>query len=344
MGKRRRHQHSEEQEQQQQPDAVDSHARASASTGAVSAGGSTSKRQATDGPLTAREIDAFVRDGFVLLKDAFSEETAAKCRELVWRRLEEDGILKSDSSTWVERHGIPGMGVFRSFNHVLACRACSFFFLSCAHARLTYLGTVAVEIYNGADDPLWNDVLTPRLHRAVDQLCGKGSWEEFGCGWWMITFPNQTEPPWEAAGKWHVDGASYQHHLDSKESGLLAIFCFSDVGPTEGGTALSVGSHVPIAQLLEKNEPRGLKGGAVSYNARKFPLRRVVEVNGRAGDVMLVHPFMLHARSKNLGTKGVDSVRIMCNPNIRLHEKMNLDRVDGAYTPTERAIVNALKN
>uniref|UniRef100_K3W8D1 Phytanoyl-CoA dioxygenase n=1 Tax=Globisporangium ultimum (strain ATCC 200006 / CBS 805.95 / DAOM BR144) TaxID=431595 RepID=K3W8D1_GLOUD len=300
MGKRRRRQHSELEEQQQR------HAREYASTDAVPANGSW-KRQATEGPLAAREIDAFVRDGFVLLKDAFSEATAAKCRELVWRRLEKDGIRKSDSSTWVERHGIP-------------------------------------EIYNGDDDPLWNDVLTPRLHRAVDQLCGQGSWEEFGCGWWMITFPNQADPPWEAAGKWHVDGASYQHHLDSKESGLLAIFCFSDVGPTEGGTALSVGSHVPIAQLLEKNQPRGLKGGAVSYNARKFPRRRVVEVNGKAGDVMLVHPFLLHARSKNLGTRGVDSVRIMCNPNIRLHKKMNLDRADDAYTPVERAIVNALKN
>lgn len=187
-------------------------------------------------------------------------------------------------------------------------------------------------------------MLTPKVHHAVDQLCGKDSWEEFGCGWWMITFPNQAEPPWDAAGKWHVDGASYQHHIDSKESGLLAIFCFSDVAATEGGTALSAGSHVPIARLLEKNEPRGLKGGAVSFNARKFPRRRVVEVNGEAGDIMLVHPFLLHARSKNLGEKGVDSVRIMCNPNIRLHRRMNLNRADGAYSPVEQAIVNALEN
>lgn len=199
------------------------------------------------------------------------------------------------------------------------------------------------EIYNGEDDPIWDDVLTTRLHAAVDQLCGKGAWEKFGCGWWMVTFPGQSEPPWDAAGKWHVDGASYQHHIDSKESGLLAIFCFSDIAPTEGGTALSAGSHVPIARLLEKNEPRGLKGGAVSFNARKFPRQRVVEVNGKAGDIMLVHPFLLHARSKNLGRKGVESVRIMCNPNIRLHKKMNLTREDGAYTPVEQAIVDALE-
>lgn len=106
MGKRRR--------QQQRPDAAadapdlrdGEHTFESTTTSP-----STSKRQATDGPLTAREIKAFIRDGFVLLKDAFAQDTAAKCRELVWRRLEQDGIYKSDSSTWVERHGIAGVCV-----------------------------------------------------------------------------------------------------------------------------------------------------------------------------------------------------------------------------------------
>ncbi|RLN98033.1 hypothetical protein BBJ28_00011247 [Nothophytophthora sp. Chile5] len=257
-------------------------------------------------PLDANAIASFQRDGFVLLSRAFPESTAQQCRALIWERLVQDGIEKSDPSTWVERHGIP-------------------------------------EIYTAEDAPVWDGVLTPRLKQAMDQLCGRDRWEDFGCGWWMITFPDQAEPPWEAAGKWHVDGAAYQHHLDSKESGLLAVFLFSDIAPGEGGTALSVGSHKWIARLLEKNEPRGMKGGAVSFQARKFRREQVVEVNGKAGDVMLVHPFLLHARSKNLGQKGADSVRMMCNPNVRLHQKMNLNRPDGAYSPVEQAIVDALR-
>ncbi|KAL3671136.1 hypothetical protein V7S43_004318 [Phytophthora oleae] len=256
-------------------------------------------------PLDQQAIDSFIRDGFVLLPDAFSPSTAAKCRELIWTRLAQDGITK-DSSTWVERHGLP-------------------------------------ELYRAEDDPVWGEVMTPRLKQAMDQICGKDRWEDFGLGWWMITFPDQDEPPWGAAGKWHVDGASYQHHVDSKESGLLLIFLFSDIGPGEGGTAVSAGSHKWIARLLEKNEPRGMKGGAVSYQARQFQRQQVVEVNGKAGDVMLVHPFLLHARSKNLGKKGVESVRIMCNPNVRLHRKMNLNRDDGDYSPVEQAIVNAFE-
>ncbi|KAE8908434.1 hypothetical protein PF005_g13291 [Phytophthora fragariae] len=256
-------------------------------------------------PLDQESINSFVRNGFVLLPRAFPQSTADKCRQLIWSRLGQDGITP-DPTTWVERHGIP-------------------------------------ELYTKEDDSTWGQVVTPRLKQAMDQLCGDGRWEDFGLGWWMVTFPGQTEPPWGAAGKWHVDGASYQHHVDSLESGLLLIFLFSDIGPGEGGTALSVGSHKWVARLLEKNEPRGMKGGAVSYQARQFRRREVVEVNGKAGDVVLVHPFLLHARSKNLGQKGVESVRIMCNPNVRLHHKMRLDRADGAYSPVEQAIVDALQ-
>ncbi|POM72288.1 hypothetical protein PHPALM_11021 [Phytophthora palmivora] len=58
-------------------------------------------------PLDQQAIEAFIRDGFVLLPRAFSPSTAEKCRELIWQRLAQDNITK-DSSTWVERHGIPG--------------------------------------------------------------------------------------------------------------------------------------------------------------------------------------------------------------------------------------------
>ena len=36
-------------------------------------------------------------------------------------------------------------------------------------------------------------------------------------------------------------------------------------------------------------------------------LHSAVEVNGSTGDVILAHPFLVHARSKNLGKCGVGS-------------------------------------
>ena len=89
-------------------------------------------------------------------------------------------------------------------------------------------------------------MVTPRLHAAIDQLCGAGRTEPFGCGWWVVSFPGLAEPPWEANGNWHVDGYHYTHYPDSREIGLLPIFIFNDLGPGDGGTALCEGSHVKV--------------------------------------------------------------------------------------------------
>lgn len=61
-----------------------------------------------DGPLSVADVEQFERDGFVLLRGAFPPDTAHACRELLWTRLERDGIRREDASSWVERHGIPG--------------------------------------------------------------------------------------------------------------------------------------------------------------------------------------------------------------------------------------------
>jgi len=63
------------------------------------------------------------------------------------------------------------------------------------------------------------------------------------------------------------------------------------------------------------------------------------QIQGNAGDVMLTHPFLLHARSKNLGQRGIDSVRFMCNPNVALYNKMKLK---DSLSPVEKSIVMAI--
>ena len=71
-----------------------------------------------------------------------------------------------------------------------------------------------------------------------------------------------------------------------------------------------------MAELLWAGGPTGIEGGELSHRAREACRPQEgpqVEVNGRAGDVMLAHPFMLHARSKNLGTKVLLS-RKKCAP------------------------------
>jgi hypothetical protein len=64
-----------------------------------------------------------------------------------------------------------------------------------------------------------------------------------------------------------------------------------------------------------------------------------VETTGRLGDVVLMHPYMLHAVSQNhRGT-----ARFITNPPIALREPMDFDRDDPAErSPVERAVLRAL--
>jgi hypothetical protein len=64
-----------------------------------------------------------------------------------------------------------------------------------------------------------------------------------------------------------------------------------------------------------------------------------VETTGRLGDVVLMHPYMLHAVSQNhRGT-----ARFITNPPIALREPMRFDRDDPAeHSPVERAVLRAL--
>lgn len=168
---------------------------------------------------------------------------------------------------------------------------------------------------------------TPREPQAVPQARGAG---------------------WGASGAWHVDGSHFMHRVDSREQGLLPIFLFSDIGAFDGGTALAVGSHLTVAGILAAHAQAGgggLAGSRVSRAALASPgvLDDVEEVRGRAGDVCLVHPFLLHARGTNLGRGGVDSVRFICNPCVALTSELRLDHADPALaTPVERPVMRAV--
>ena len=253
--------------------------------------------------------------------------------------------------------------------------------------------------------PPYSSAFTPRLRGAFDQLMGVDKYEEssLALGWWVVTFPGFWDDrleddallEWGAAGHWHVDGAHFQHFINSKEVGLLPIFLFNTIGKHDGGTLLCPGSHRVVAEILhecnthdqesggrsgarsggrsgeygdsdaseEEEHGGGMSGGQISAEAllRCDVVNNVVEVNGEPGDVVLCHPFMLHARSMNCGTGLERSVRPMCHPGIALKEPMSIygstmgmtDSPTCATTsgssgtmelsPVERAIVEAVQ-
>lgn len=66
---------------------------------------------------------------------------------------------------------------------------------------------------------------------------------------------------------------------------------------------------------------------------------RIVEMTGKAGDVVLCHPFLYHSGSPNHS----NTPRIMCNLNVPLKEKMRFDRSsEDDYSVVEKSIIQAL--
>ncbi|CAM9381755.1 unnamed protein product [Ectocarpus fasciculatus] len=266
-------------------------------------------------PLSPEDIRSFEENGFVMLKRAFDPDVAAACRESLWKRLKGDGIRREEPATWVRKIGI-------------------------------------AEIYGISSSPKkrrghpWKGALSPKLKSAVDQLAGVDSWEEFGCGWWMVTFPGFAQPPWGAEGKWHIDGAHFRHYPHSREIGILPIFLFSDVRKHGGGTAVLRGSHKKVAKILWNSAgTTGLTGPELSNAAREALLPAadddVVETNGDAGDVLLTHPLLLHSRSTNLAPVEESGVRFMCHPAIPLKDHLDLHSAPEMRSVLERVMMQA---
>jgi hypothetical protein len=147
---------------------------------------------------------------------------------------------------------------------------------------------------------------------------------------------------WEAPGPevkgWHKDGDSFLHFLDSPEQALLTIIVFSDIGPKGGGTYFSPDSVRPVAEFL-RDHPEGVDPGSFSKAGLIKECREFVELIAKAGDVILMHPFMLHTSSANHSRQA----RLMINPCCTFLEPMRFKRRDGsAYSPVELAVLHSL--
>jgi hypothetical protein len=148
--------------------------------------------------------------------------------------------------------------------------------------------------------------------------------------------------PWEPASAsspgWHKDGDFFRHFLDSPEQGLLTIVLWSDIEERGGGTFIAPDSVARVARLLEQ-EREGVLPDDFPYDDLIAQCSTFVETTGCLGDVVLMHPFMLHAVSQNhRGT-----ARFITNPPIAVKEPMRFDREPAEHSPVERAVLRALR-
>jgi hypothetical protein len=250
--------------------------------------------------LTDAEAEQFVENGYIILRDCFPRSLADEWVDFAFRRL---GYDRRDPSTWeVDRVHLPSM--------------------------------------NSAD----TKAVAPKVWAAICDVLGGE--ERIAANTFhlrdgfIINFRLGSDRPWEPPSPnvrgWHKDGDFFRHFLDSPEQGLLTIVLWTDILPQSGGTFLSPDSIEHVARrLLEHPEgllPNGF--GGLIEKCSQFE-----ELTGKAGDIALIHPFMLHSASQNPSGRP----RFITNPPVSLKEPMRFDREDASeYSLVELGVLRAL--
>jgi hypothetical protein len=251
--------------------------------------------------LSNEQTQHFLERGHVVLRDCFPRAFAEQWRKRAWVRL---GYDPQDPATWKRaRVHLAGLDMMRVPDFAPKAWA----------AMLDLVG--GEERIRDPQDQYWPDGFIINFHVRADQP-------------WL--------PPSSDAPGWHKDGEFFRHFLDSPEQGLLVIVLWSDILPRSGGTFIACDSVKHVAELLLEH-PEGLPP-TTNFGQLVEKCSDFEEMTGRAGDVVLMHPYMLHAASANPSGRP----RFITNPLIPLREPMCFNRPDADYSLIEQAVLHQL--
>ena len=250
--------------------------------------------------LSAQQVDHFLTNGYVRLAGCFERTRADEWRALAFERL---GYDPADPTTWEEpRVHLPRMNTVE-------------------------VAEFAPRAWAGMCDLMGGE---DRIKRPVNWADG-----------FICNFNVRADEPWKPPSAdvpgWHKDGDWFKHFLDSPEQGLLTIVIWSDILPESGGTFVAPDSVGHIARQLAQY-PEGQYNRDAQFGKLISQCQQFEEITGEVGDVILIHPYMLHAASSNPSSRA----RFITNPAVSLNEPMCFNRPDGDYSPVEQAVLNAL--
>jgi hypothetical protein len=253
--------------------------------------------------LTDEQRDEFDRFGIVRMPGAIAKSAADEMLRVVWGCLRDRyHIHRGAAETWPEPQG-RGDGALQQIGG--------------AHR---FLGT-----HHLPKSVTFEQVGNAAVRGALDDLLGGGNWQRpERWGSLLVTFP-------ESRGRWEVPSSNW--HLDFPASpsgsgldGLRIFTCLAKLPAGGGGTVFVAGSHKLIQSLARDGaQVRSAEARMRLIRAhpwvkalcsrdekadrvRRFMSEgttidgvevRVVEMTGEAGDVLLVHPMMLHAPALN---------------------------------------------
>jgi hypothetical protein len=259
--------------------------------------------------LSRAQIEQFIHDGFVRVERAFPQELAAAGRAILWRDLP---CKSDDPASWTRP---------------------------------------VVRLGEYHDEPFDRAVNSPVLYAAFDQLVGRGRWRpRRSLGTFPVRFPHRDDPRdtgWHIdtsfpgpTGSWdeRKDFSDWRANVTSHGRALLMLFLFSDIGESDAPTRIRVGSHLDVARHLQPFGDEGLSHGELDKFCATLQ-RPEALATGRAGDVYLCHPFLVHAAQMHRGKEP----RFLAQPPLHPKEPFRLNREDATYSPVEMAIRRALR-
>jgi hypothetical protein len=257
--------------------------------------------QQTQRFLTDAQIEEFITRGHITLHNCFGREIAKQLTDRAFVRL---GYDPADPTTWREER--------------------------------VNMGTVDRLDVREFAPTVWQAAC--ELLGGEDRIQQPYTWSDGFIGNFGIGKDRPWEPPSADSPGWHKDGDFFRHFLDSPEQGLLTLVVWTDIAPRGGGTFLACDSVPVVARFLAEH-PEGVLPGGFDFKAMIRECRDFVEFTGEVGDVVLLHPFILHTTSQNHSGKA----RFITNPPIHLREPMRFDRDDpAAFSPIERAVLRGL--
>jgi hypothetical protein len=254
------------------------------------------------GGMQQEFIDVFVRDGFVKVEQAVPAPTVEACTRLLWQQIDAE---PDDRSTWKQ--------------------------------PVYWVGGMAQE-------PFVEAANSPVLLDAFDALAGPGRWQpRDSIGVFPLRFPHAQEP--DDAG-WHVEGSytplgetQYFTNVHSRGRALLMLFLFTDVDEQNAPTRIRVGSHHDVPVVLSRYGDAGASGPVLSPEVAAASAHRPIAfATGRAGDVYLCHPFLVHAAQPHHGTRP----RFMAQPPLYPTQEHMLAPFAGNDAPVGASIRRAL--
>ena len=251
--------------------------------------------------LTDEQIEHFLQRGHVVLRDCFPRDIAQEWTAQAFVRL---GYSPDDPATWQEP--VIHMPALQRVN----------------------VRDFAPTVWEAACDLLGGE----------ERIQQPYSWADA----FIVNLKQGADRPWDAPGPnvrgWHKDGDFFRHFLDSPEQGLLTIVLWSDITSTGGGTFVACDSVPVIARFLAEH-PEGVAPNGFDFQAMVQECHDFVEITGRVGDVVLIHPYVLHTASQNV----LGIPRFITNPPAHLREPMDFNRGDPAdFSPVEQAVLRGL--